>query len=348
MEGKEVKRPQIGCIGVRVSALTNERRREVKRRNEWLAMIVAAALVAVALAGCGKEAAQPETAAAAEPVAKMILIVKSMDNPFWDSMIKGANQAAKDLNLEIESLAPIKPYNVEEQLRFMEEGITKGVDAIIVVPADSKGIVPGIEKANAAGIIVATPNTRAAGGKVVTWTGCANYDAGYEVASYVMSQLGSRKKVIYLEGTPGNQTAIDRMAGAKQAIKDGGGNLLTSQTAKFSRVEGQNLMENLLQQFPEIDAVICGNDEMALGAIEALDAAGRLAGVKVSGFDGNSDAVKAIKEGRLMVTGDQRPDTQAYWGVVAAFMALKGMPTPKDIYLPAPLITKDNVDQYLQ
>lgn len=320
----------------------------MRKTSMWAAAIIAAALAATLLVGCSKEAAEPEAEAAAAAKFKMILIVKSMDNPFWDSMIEGANMAAEDLNIEIESLAPIKPYNVEEQLRFMEEGITKGVDAIVVVPADSKGIVPGIEKANAAGIVVATPNTRAAGGDVVTWTGCANYDAGYEVASYVMSRLSGRKNVIYLEGTPGNQTAVDRMAGAKQAIKEGGGNLLVSQTAKFSRVEGQNLMENLLQQFPDIDAVICGNDEMALGAIEAMDAAGRLQGIIVSGFDGNADAVKSIKEGRLTVTGDQRPDTQCYWGVVAAFMALKGMPTPKDIYLPAPLITKDNVDKYLQ
>ena len=140
---------------------------------------------------------------------------------------------------------------------------------------------------------------------------------------------------------------MDRKDGVIKAIEEAGATLLTSQTAKFSRVEGQNVMENLLQQFPEIDAVICGNDEMALGAIEAIDAAGRLGEMKVSGFDGNNDALNSIKEGRLFVSGDQRPDAQAYWGVVAAFMALKDMPCPKEMYTPAPLITKDNVDKYL-
>ena len=317
----------------------------------WVALALVI-LAAAFLAGCGKPAekaaAGGESAAAAAPVAKMIIIVKSMDNEFWDTMIAGAKQAGKDLNIEIEALAPIKPYNVEEQLRFMEEGITKGVDAILVVAGDSKGIVPGIEKANAAGIPVVTPNTRAAGGKVVSWTGAANYDAGYEVAKYVLAQLGASKKIIYLEGTPGNQTAVDRMEGAKKAIADAGATLLASQTAKFSRVDGQNVMENLLQQFPEIDAVICGNDEMALGAIEAIDAAGRLDKIKVSGFDGNSDAKKAIAAGRLLASGDQRPDTQAYWGVVAAYAALRGMPCPKDIYLAAPIINKENVGQVAQ
>ena len=94
----------------------------MKKRNTWAAAIIAAAMAATLLVGCSKEAAEPEAEAAAAPKYKMILIVKSMDNPFWDSMIKGANIAAEDLNIEIESLAPIKPYNVEEQLRFMENG----------------------------------------------------------------------------------------------------------------------------------------------------------------------------------------------------------------------------------
>ncbi len=319
-----------------------------RRIVRWaaLALVIAAAAL---LGGCGKPAEQAvaadKPAAAVAPLAKMVIIVKSMDNPFWDTMIAGAKQAGKDLNIEIEALAPIKPYNVEEQLRFMEESITKGVDAILVVAGDSKGIVPGIEKANAAGIPVVTPNTRAAGGKVVSWTGAANYDAGYEVAKYVLDQLGGSKKVIYLEGTPGNQTAVDRMAGAKKAIQDAGATLLASQTAKFSRVDGQNVMENLLQQFPVIDAVICGNDEMALGALEAIDAAGRLDKIKVSGFDGNDDAKKAIRAGKLLASGDQRPDAQAYWGVVAAWAALKGLPYPKDIFLAAPILNKDTVGE---
>ncbi len=87
---------------------------------------------------------------------------------------------------------------------------------------------------------------------------------------------------------------------------------------------------------------------MALGAIEAIDAAGRLGEAKVTGFDGNNDAVRSIAEGRLVATGAQRPDAQAYWGVVSAYIALKGMPTPKDIFLPCPIVDKGNVDVYLK
>jgi ribose transport system substrate-binding protein len=264
-------------------------------------------------------------------------------------MRAGAEKAGKDLDIDIKTLAPIKPYNVEEQLRFMEDGITQKVDAICVVPADSKGIVPGVKKANKAGIPVVTPNSRAYGGDVATWTGAQNRDVGYDIASYALKKMGGKGNVIILEGTPGNQTAIDRKKGFDDAIAEHPGiKVLASQTAKYSRVEGMRVMENLAQRFPKIDLVIACNDEMALGAIEALDAAGRLKETKITGFDANNDALKSIAEGKMLATGDQRPDAQGYWGVVAAYCYLEGMPVPKDLFLPAPVIDASNVKEHLK
>jgi len=280
---------------------------------------------------------------------KMVFIVKSMDNPFWNMMLEGAQMAAKDLGLEIKGLAPIKPNNVEEQIRQMEDAITGKMDAIIVVPSDSKGIVPGIEKANRAGIPVFTSNTRAFGGKFIGFAGAPNEEAAYIVAKTFLEMLGGKGNVIILEGVPGAQTAIDRKAGVDRAVKEFPNvKVLASQTAKFSRVEGMRVMENLLQQFPKIDAVIATNDEMALGAIEAIDAAKKLKEIKVAGFDGNNDAIKSISEGRLMITGAQRPDAQAYWSVLGTYMFLEGYPVPTDIYVPCPPVDKSNVGEYLK
>ena len=284
---------------------------------------------------------QDEASAAAKRY-KMVFIVKSMDNPFWNMMLEGAQMAAKDLGLEIKGLAPIKPNNVEEQIRQME-------DAIIVVPSDSKGIVPGIEKANRAGIPVFTSNTRAFGGKFIGFAGAPNEEAAYLVSKTFLEMTGGKGNAIILEGVPGAQTAIDRKTGIDRAIKEFPNvKALTSQTAKFSRVEGMRVMENLLQQFPKIDLVLCANDEMALGAIEAIDAAKRLKDIKVSGFDGNNDAIKSISEGRLVITGAQRPDAQAYWSVLGTYMFLEGYPVPKDIYVPCPPVDKSNVTEYLK
>lgn len=281
---------------------------------------------------------------------RMVFIVKSMDNPFWNMMLEGAQAAAKDLNLEIKGLAPIKPNNVEEQIRMMEDAITQKVDAIVVVPSDSKGIVPGIEKANRAGVPVMTSNTRAFGGQFIGFAGAPNEEASYLVTKKFIQQfLNGKGNVIILEGVPGAQTAIDRKAGSDRAVKEFPNvKVLASQTANFSRVEGMRVMENLLQRFPAVDGVICNNDEMALGAIEAIDAAKRLKDIKVAGFDGNNDAIKSISEGRLMVTGAQRPDAQAYWSVLGAYMYLEGYPVSRDIYIPCPPVDKSNVAEYLK
>jgi len=280
---------------------------------------------------------------------KMVFIVKSMDNPFWNMMLEGAQIAAKDLNLEIKGLSPIKPNNVEEQIRMMEDAITMKMDAIIVTPGDSKGIIPGIEKANRAGVPVMTVGTKTGGGRVIGFAGVPNEDAAYIVSKRFLEVLGGKGNVIILEGVPGTQVAIDRKTGIDRAIKENPNvKVLASQTAQFSRVEGMRVMENLLQQFPKIDGVLCANDEMALGAIEAIDAAKRLKEIKVSGFDGNNDAMKSIAEDRLVITAAQRPDAQGYWGVLAARMFLEGYPVPQELYVPCPAVEKNNVGEYLK
>lgn len=311
-------------------------------------------LVGVGLVGCGKEeAAKEQTAPAAkpEPMARVVFLVKAIDTVYWDTMLKGAKEAGQDLNIEVEGFGPLKAYDIEEQLRFIENAITKKVDAIIVVPADSKGIIPGIEKANAAGIPVITPNTRALGGKVKSWIGYGNTKAAYDAGSYLLSKIDKKDpKIVILEGKPGNQITVELNEGFAKAIKDSGKSvkLLSSQPANFDRVTAQNVMENLLQQFPQIDAVMAANDAMALGAIEAISAAGRLSQIKVSGNNGNADALAAMKEGKLVCTPRQLPRDQGYWGVVVAWMAIKGLDCPSEIHIDSPLITPENLEEHLK
>ena len=286
-----------------------------------------------------------------EPMARMVFIVKAIDNVYWETMLKGAREAGQDLNIEVEGFGPLKAYDVEEQLRFIENAITKQVDAIVVVPADSQGIIPGIEKANAAGIPIINPNTRILGGDVVTWLGYGNTKAAYDAGAYLLSKIDKKDpKIIILEGKPGNQISVELNIGFNQAITDSGKNVkvLASQTANFARVDAQNVMENLLQQFPDIDGVMAGNDAMALGAIEAISAAGRLDKIKVSGNNANADALAAMKEGKLACSPRQLPRDQGYWGVVVAWMAIKGLDCPSDIYIKSPLVTPENLEEALK
>lgn len=274
----------------------------------------------------------------------LALIIPDMTNPFWIYMKEGAEKVAGEYGATIEALAPMEAYNVEDQIRIMEDLVEKKVDAIILVAADSNGVIPGVEVANEAGIPVITSNTKVFGGEVVTFVGYDNVEAMYTVAKYVLEDLGGEGKVVLLEGTPGTQTGADRTSGMQKAVEEYLGiEVLASQNADFLRATGMSVMENLLQRFPEIDAVICANDEIALGAIEAISAAGREGEMKVVGFDGNKDAYMAIVQGRIFATLDQNPWAQSGLGVEAAIDYLNGEEVSDFISVDYRLVTGDNV-----
>jgi len=275
------------------------------------------------------------------------LVTKALNNPFWELMHEGALAVAAENNVEIIYLAPTQANNLEEQTRLVDDLITRKVDGIVLVPVDSEGIVPAIERANAAGIPVALANTRANGGEFITFSAVENYDAMTEVAEYVAEKLGGTGKVVIIEGTAGAQTAIDRLAAINDVLaKNPNIEILASQTAEFQRAKALEVMENLLQTHPEIDAVLACNDEEALGAIEALDAAGRLEGTIVSGFDGNSDALKAVTAGRMTVTMFQNAPAQAGDAVQALLDFLAGKSVEERIRTGAVLVNSTNVADF--
>jgi len=332
---------------------------KILKLSPLLVVLMVLGLVAVA---CQPAAVEPT---AEEPVAEEItteepaeqeekryvfgLVTKAMNNPFWEMMHEGALEVAEKNNVEIIYLAPTQANNLEEQTRLVDDLITRKVDGIVLVPVDSEGIIPAIERANAAGIPVALANTKANGGEFITFSAIENYDAMTQVAEYVVEKLGGKGKVVILEGTAGAQTAIDRLRAINDVLaKYPEIEILASQTADFTRAKALEVMENLLQTYPEIDAVLACNDEMALGAIEALDAAGRLEGTIVSGFDGNSDALKAVESGRMLVTMFQNAPAQAGDAVQALLDYLAGKPVEERIQTEAVLIDSSNVSEFTQ
>lgn len=257
-------------------------------------------------------AAPKATVAATQKKYQIALIVKNLVNPFWVMMKDGAEKEAAKLGVQVTTYAPTKADNVEEQIKIMEDLINKKIDGFVVVAADAKGIVPGIEKANAANIPVAMANSNTAGGKYVTFSAIENYDAMKLVAEYMVKQLSGKGKIIILDGVAGSQAIEDRKRAIGDVVKQNSGiEVLAQQTALNQRAEGMKVMENLLVRFAKIDWVIAQNDEMALGAVQAIEAAGRQKEIKVSGFDANDDAVKAVSAGKMVLTANQRPDQQS-------------------------------------
>ena len=281
---------------------------------------------------------------------RIVFHTKNVVNPFWKACQTGAKVSLdrfKDRPIELIYAAPTKPDNIEEQVRIMEDWITKRPDIMIFVPVDYVALVPTVQKAVAAGIPIVNYCNRMAAGKTETYVGSDDEKLAYDVARYVFQAVGNKGKAVLIDGVPGAITAQDRHRGYLRALRETKGmELLAAQPANYARIQGMQVMENLLQRFPEIDVVLAANDEQALGAIEAIDAAGRLGKIKVTGVDATQPAIQSILQGRLFVSADYSGFDQGYLAAEAAYRILKGEKVPSELLLPVVLVDKSNAQVY--
>lgn len=237
--------------------------------------------------------------------------------------------------------------DISRQLDQIDNFIAQKVNAIIVVPVDYQGIVPGVEKANKAGIPVIALGIKAAGGNY-TFVGSQNVDAGRMQGEYMAKVLPKNAQIVYLQGQPGLSHSKERLDGFMKAMQARADvKVLANLPANYDRAEGMKVTEDWIQRFPKFDAVIAANDQMALGALQALKAANRK-GVLISGIDGTKDALNAIKAGEMSQSIFQNAKGQAEGAYAAVKMAMDGKPLSKEILIPFESIVKDNVDKYMK
>lgn len=308
--------------------------------KKLLAVILAVAML-LALAACGgskgnttttttKAATTTKGAETTAPAAKknITLIVKNLTNPMWIAVQEGAKAAAEEFGVNLTVLAPTVADSNEEQLDEVSQSIAKKEDAIVLIPADSKGIVPGVEAANKAGIPIINVNTKvdtSTGAKVETFIAVENYTAAVSVAEKLVEMMNKEGTVIILEGKAGAQSSVDIVAGANDTFaKYPNIKIEASQSAQWSRAEAYTVTQNLLQSYPNVNAIFAANDEMAMGALEAVDEAGKTGQILISGLDANADARQAVDEGKLALTCDKNGYGQGYAGVKAAVDFLSG------------------------
>ncbi len=238
------------------------------------------------------------------------MTVPGLQFPFFVTMQDEALAYAKSLDVEL--LTHDSQNQSSIQMAAVENFIAQKVDGILISPMTEDSLVPAIEAAVAAGIPVATVDRRANTDKVLIHVGADNVEGGRAAARFIIERLGNKGTVIELEGTPGASAALDRKAGFDEIMKASNVRILVSQTADFSRSQAQNVMENLMQVHSQFDAVFGANDEMIIGAIEAMESAGiNPAGKVTIGFDATVDAFAYMKEGKLNATIDQFPGQQA-------------------------------------
>lgn len=308
--------------------------------------VIAMAVLSLSALGCGRD----QTASDGRPT--IALVVKTLNNPFFNDMQKGAEEAAKRLNVNLLVQAAEREVDVEKQMQIIENLIQSKVSALVITPSGSKEIVPAIVKANQAGIPVVILDTRvnpealaAANGKIAAFIGSDNLEGGKLAGELMVKLLGGKGKVAILEGIPGHETGDSRLKGFRQAVSASPGiEIVSSQTANWERDQGYNVFQNMLQAQPEIQGLFACSDLMALGAVEAIRASGKTGKLTVIGFDAFSEAREAVQKNLMAATVAQFPAEMGRQGVESAARLLKGEAIQQEMTVRIELITKENPD----
>lgn len=261
--------------------------------------------------------------------------ISTLNNPFFVTLNDGAEAKAKELGAEITVIDA--QDDASKQASDVEDLIQQGVDLILINPTDSQAVVSAVQSANDAGIPVITVDRSAEGAVVVSHIASDNEAGGELAGEYLIELVGEDAKVAELEGVSGSSAARDRGAGFNTVV-EGKLDVVAKQTANFNRAEGLTVAENIIQGNPDIKGIFAHNDEMALGALEAVEASGK--DIIVVGFDATEDAVKSVENGKLKGTVAQKPDLIGSKAVETAIQSLKGEEVEEFIPVELDLIKK--------
>ena len=312
----------------------------MKRRV--LALLMAAAMT-VGMMGCGavaidgegesKEASSSENTGSGS----VGLAISTLNNPFFVKLSEGAQAAADEAGVKL--ITVDAGDDAAKQTSDVEDLISKNVSVLIVNPVDSDAIAPAVKDAVSKGLKVISVD-RVVNGVDVDCQIASDNVAGAEMATEYLAELvGEGAKVAELQGVPGASATIDRGEGFHN-VADQKLDVVSSQTANFNRAEGMTVMENVLQSASDVKGVFAHNDEMALGALEAV--AGK--DIQIVGFDATDDAVAAVKDGKMAATVAQQPDKMGETAVNTAISLINGEDVEKSIPVEVTLITKENAE----
>lgn len=308
-----------------------------------LVSLLLSMLMICSLAGCGIviDGEGGSTGSKASGASGAIgLSISTQNNPFFVTLAEGAKKAAKQAGVPLTVVDASD--DATKQVSDIEDLVSKNVSVLIVNPVDSDAVTGAVEAAIAKGVRVISVD-RVVNGVDIDCQIASDNVAGAELATqYIVDTLGENVKTAELVGTSGASAAIDRSQGFHN-IADKKLKVVASQTADFDRTQGMTVIENMLQADSSIQAVFAGNDEMALGAVEAISGAKK--DVLVVGFDATDDAIEAISQGRMGATIAQQPDLIGSTAVENAIRLTKGESIPKEIPVEVTLITKDTVDK---
>lgn len=259
--------------------------------------------------------------------------VSTLNNPFFVTLSEGAEAKAEEEGADL--IVVDAGDDAAKQTSDIEDLISRNISVLIVNPVDSDAVAPAVQDAVAAGIKVISVDRVVNGVDVDCAIASDNVEGARMATEYMVSLIGEGAKTAEIQGTSGASATIDRGEGF-HLVADEQLDVVSSQTANFSRSEGMTVMENILQAQPDLKGVFAHNDEMALGAVEAIGNRD----IVVVGFDATDDALAAIQQGRMAATAAQKPDLMGATAVETAISLVNGETVEKEIPVEVELITK--------
>ncbi|MBZ5728365.1 MAG: sugar ABC transporter substrate-binding protein [Acidobacteriia bacterium] len=298
--------------------------------------------IACSIASCGRSGKTKTL--------EIAFVTKALDSEWWQRVKAGAEEAARaDPAVRLSVLAPEREVNIDQQVSILENQVTRGVSALAVAPAGASEVLPVLEHAKAAGIPVLIVDTDINWPSKLSYIGADNQRAGRLAGEYIAAELGGKGKVAVIRGILGVATHEDRLAGFREAIAKSPDIVCVAvQPANSERTLGMSVMENILTSHPDVRAVFATNDQMALGAVEAVAARNLTGKVTIVGVDATSEAVRAVQAGRLTADVAMHPEVLGRDAVEAAIKAARGVPVAKRIDTGETLVTKENAAQFLR
>lgn len=279
---------------------------------------------------------------------EVALIMKSLANEFFKTMADGAKdyQSKNSDKFSLITNGIKNETDLAQQVALVEQMVARGVDAIVIAPADSKALVPALKRAQNAGITIVNIDNKLddevlqKAGAIIPFVGPDNREGARAVGDELAKTLEAGAKVAILEGFPTAFNAQQRRTGFEEAMKAAGADIVTVQSAQWEMKKANSVTSAILTTHPELSAILASNDSMALGAAAAVKAAGKEKQVKIVGFDNISAVQSMIREGRILATADQHGGKLAVFGIDAALKIVNQGTPPEDQKTPVDLVTK--------
>ena len=312
-------------------------------KSKFLLNSIKTGLLTFALANTVNAADKPQIA----------LLMKTLSNEYFISMQQGAEEAAKKLNVDLTVQVAEKEDSTEQLVGLVESMIAKKVDAIIVTPNDSIAFIPAFQKPQKAGIPIIDLDVRLdaqaakKAGLTVNYVGVDNFLGGYLAAKNLVDALNSKGEVAILEGIPGVDNGEQRKAGALKAFSEAPEiKIVASQSANWETEQALNVTSNILTANPNIKGIFAANDNMAIGAVTAVENAGLAGKVLVTGYDGIPLAIEYVKQGKMQNTIDQLPKKQVAIAIESALKQINKQKIPEVFYVDPIVVDKEESKKY--